>query len=112
MAQSKIINQQIADIVRRFVRHIEGKGYPVRRAVLFGSWAKGKATKDSDIDVCLVSTRFGRDEFEEMSYLLRESDAIDNRIEPIPISVGDYDTDATPFIMEIKKYGKIIDVNP
>lgn len=110
MAQKKLVNRQITAVVRRFTDHIKKSGIPVRYAVLFGSWAKGNANKDSDIDVCLVSPRFGQDELSEMQYLMRETMHVDDRIEPIPLSVEDYETDATPFIIEIKKYGKAIDV--
>jgi predicted nucleotidyltransferase len=33
---------------------------------LFGSYAKGSARQESDIDFCVVSDAFGRDDFKEM----------------------------------------------
>lgn len=102
--------EDITNVVRLFSRHLVQQGIPVTRAILFGSWAKGTATPDSDIDVGIVSPRFGDDDLEEMQLLLLKTRDIDDRIEPIPLSIEDYETDATPFIMEIKKYGKLIDV--
>ncbi|MBI3576683.1 nucleotidyltransferase domain-containing protein [Candidatus Gottesmanbacteria bacterium] len=110
MAQKKTVNQDIVRVAQRFANHVQRQGIPVARTVLFGSWAKGKARKDSDIDICLVSPQFGKDDLIEMRYLLMETMAVDSRIEPIPMSTKDYETDATPFVLEIKKYGKIIDI--
>jgi len=95
----------IIAIVRLYARHLADQGVPVNRVILFGSWAKGTARSDSDIDVGIVSSRFGNDEIEEMQYLLYQTRHIDDRIEPIPMSVEDYENDATPFIVEIKKHG-------
>lgn len=102
--------KDVTNIVRRFSRHLMRQGIPVVQAILFGSWAKGTAGSDSDIDIGIVSPSFGKDDFEELGYLLRETRYVDSRIEPIPLSTEDYETDATPFILEIKKYGKVIDV--
>jgi len=35
-----------------------GKDFPIKRMILFGSMATGKAIKDSDIDLIIVSDRF------------------------------------------------------
>jgi len=100
MADDKIIK-----IIKRFVAKITSAGYPVEKAVLFGSYARGVAKDESDIDLCLVSKMFGRDEIDEMQFLLREAVKVDDRLEPIPLSVDDYKNDATPLVCEIKKYG-------
>lgn len=110
MAQKKTVNLEIVRVAHRFANHVQHQGTPVTRAVLFGSWAKGKARKDSDIDICLVSPQFGKDDLIEMRYLLMETMVVDSRIEPIPMSIEDYENDATPFVLEIKKYGKVIDI--
>lgn len=46
--------------------------YPVNAVYLFGSYAKGKATKDSDVDLMLVSTVEGI-EYYELLGLLEEN---------------------------------------
>ena len=41
---------QILDVLRK--QHVELKRrYPIRRLALFGSWARGDAKEDSDVDV-------------------------------------------------------------
>lgn len=48
---------ELRDGVRTLQRHL-----PVQRAVLFGSWAKGRATAFSDIDVLVVYEGTPRDD--------------------------------------------------
>ena len=58
---------------------------PVEQVILFGSWAKGKATPESDIDIIVVSPAFSRKKhIENMQYLFRRAAKVDSRIEPIP----------------------------
>ena len=97
--------KQIIDIAKKYSLYLQKKGIPISKTVLFGSWARGTAREDSDIDLCLISSRFGKDGIEEMQYLLRQTSAIDDRIEPVPVSFNDYQKNATPLILEVKKYG-------
>lgn len=97
--------KQVVDIAKEFAKKIKGSGIPLEKTILFGSWVKGTARPDSDIDLCLVSSSFGKDEIGEMQYLLGQTLSIDDRIEPVPVSFKDYEENATPLILEIKKYG-------
>lgn len=110
MAKKKGITKEIKKKVRQYARFISSKGIPVNRVVVFGSYAKGKAVEDSDIDLCLVSSKFGRDPVSELQFLLKQTRYIDDRIEPIPISVKEYKETASPLIFEIRKHGKEIRV--
>lgn len=65
------LDPAVRDTVRAFVRLIESEGIPVREARVFGSRARGTATEQSDIDVCVVSLAFGKDPLEETGRLLR-----------------------------------------
>jgi len=61
------------------------KEIPVEQVILFGSWAKGRAKPESDIDVIVVSTAFSRKKhIDNMQYLFRRAAKVDSRIEPIP----------------------------
>ncbi len=51
-----ITTQQLEELARRI-----GEGLPARRVVLFGSYAAGAATSDSDVDLLVVAeTRLPR----------------------------------------------------
>jgi predicted nucleotidyltransferase len=78
---------------------------PIEAVYLFGSYAKGTANKDSDIDVALVVNSFDGDYFDVIPpiWLLRES--IDFRIEPHVIA---RDADYAGFLDEIQRTGILI----
>jgi len=75
---------------------------PIEAVYLFGSFAKGTANKDSDIDVALVVNHFEGDYFEVIPPIWRLRESIDFRIEPHVIA---RDTDYAGFINEIQRTG-------
>jgi predicted nucleotidyltransferase len=60
MAENKVINA-----IKFFKKSLKETGLKVSRVILFGSQAKGKATKESDVDIVIISDAFkGKDIFE------------------------------------------------
>jgi len=100
----KKLTQSIVKIVRDYGR-VVAKAIPVQEVIVFGSYAKGDAHADSDIDVCVVSPKFGKDLFEESIVLDRFTDKIDSHIEAHPMNQrllsNKYDTLAS----EIREHG-------
>lgn len=90
---------------KKFIKSLDKAGIKVDKAYLFGSFAKGKAKKDSDIDVCIVSPSFSRDYLAEMVKLRKYSLKIDSRIEPVPFLPEDLEDKYSTLASEIKKYG-------
>ncbi len=105
MAGNTHLMHDVYETARRYGDRLRLKGYVVDKVIVFGSWAKGTPQKDSDIDICIVSSQFGKDELLELKKLLHETHSIDVRIEPVPMSTADFIQDATPPVTEIKKYG-------
>ena len=63
--KSRVLSlDEISDVVSQVC-----KSYPVSACYLFGSYAKGKATKNSDIDLMLVSTIEGIEYYELLGIL-------------------------------------------
>lgn len=106
MAHGKTLNKNIARIAILFREVLERERIPIEKVIIFGSHAKGSARYGSDIDICVVSPRFGKDPIRETMFLLRRRRGVDSRIEPIPVSPKEYRETATPLIWEIKKHGK------
>ncbi|MBI5416484.1 nucleotidyltransferase domain-containing protein [Candidatus Poribacteria bacterium] len=101
MVDAKIIN-----IVQKFISVLIGNGINVEKVVLYGSYASGNIRTDSDLDIAVISSDFGKDRFEEGKMLLKIAWRIDPRIEPIPISTKSYENDTwIPLIHEIKQKG-------
>jgi predicted nucleotidyltransferase len=101
-----MVEGEIVKKLKEFQRVLEGMGIRVTKIILYGSVVTGKAHKDSDIDVAVVSPDFGKDRFEEGVKLFEVAIKIDPRIEPIPISLESYKKDTwVPLIYEIKEKG-------
>ena len=95
---------------KKYIDFLKEKGILVSDAYLFGSYAKGNAKDWSDIDICVVSKDFGKDYFDEMAYLHKLADSIDDRIEPHPRTQEDLNDPYDIFANEIRKHGIKIDV--
>ena len=102
------INKEVEEKVLAFGRLLEEKGIPVKKLVVFGSYAKNQATINSDIDLCVVSSEFGKDPIDEMQFLVKQTPKIDTMIEPYPFSPQGYNELENPLVLEIRKYGKEI----
>ncbi len=98
------INKEIADIVDKYIA-IVTENYNVVAIILFGSYAKGTQTEDSDIDIAIITDDIKTDKFDEEVKLTLLRRKIDNRIEPHIISISDYENDETPFVVEVKNTG-------
>jgi predicted nucleotidyltransferase len=95
------VAKNYADDVRRVM--------PVDRAVLYGSYAKGDATENSDVDICFFLGSFGdRRRVEIIAELLGLTDKYsDVFIEPIAFPVSEIQND-NPFVKEILRTGREI----
>ncbi|MBU1104888.1 nucleotidyltransferase domain-containing protein [Candidatus Parcubacteria bacterium] len=91
--------------IKAFKKGLLTAGIRPERLILFGSYAKGTASKNSDIDVCVVSRAFGKDEFSETSDLFKIAWRTSPNIEPIAMNPGRFNDPFDPLCVEIKKYG-------
>ena len=96
-------------IVKNYAKKLKEENYPFSAIYLFGSCAKGKSHKWSDIDVAVVSDKLkrNRDANENLLWHIRRE--VDSMIEPHGFTVKDFQDDSNPMVYEIKKTGiKII----
>lgn len=89
---------------QEFIDKVRSSGVFVSNASVFGSWAKGTAHGESDIDVCVVSPSFGRDYIADMVSLRKISLSIDSRIEPIPFAPEDFVDPYGTLAQQIRKH--------
>jgi predicted nucleotidyltransferase len=96
-------NAQALKAARRFVRAIQSLGIRLEAAYLYGSYAKGYAHQDSDIDVALVSPDLTGwvDDWEKMRPVVLE---MDSRIEPVRFHPDSF-VNENPLAWEIKTTG-------
>ena len=93
--------------IRKYILELERNKIPIKRAILFGSYAKGLARPESDIDVALISDVFSGDRFKDRQRIIPLRRKIDSRIEPLPFTPEDFDNGGM-LAEEIKKNGILI----
>jgi len=105
MAKRTRLRKSEIEKIYEFVQLLKQQGINVSKVILFGSYAKGKANPDSDIDIVIVSTQFGQDTAEEMMLLRKIALKVDSHIEPVPLSPGDLNDNFSTFAQEINRCG-------
>ncbi len=98
----KMVNQSVIDTAKLYLRQIP-ENMEIKKAYLFGSYAKGTEQEDSDIDIAIVVGKMD-DFFSTQMQLMRLRRTVDLRIEPHPIWEGDFNIQ-NPFAYEIQKTG-------
>ena len=76
----------------------------IQKVILYGSRAKGKARKWSDIDVCVISPNFKNKDPLEYLWLKKTDRDIEAMISPVGFRPKDF-VDESPLACEIKRTG-------
>lgn len=101
-----MVKKSVVQIVKNFVKFLKQENIPVEAAILFGSYAKGNPRADSDIDIAIISKRFGKNRLKEGQTLLKKAWRVNSYLEPIPVSYSDFKNNfESPLLEEIRKHG-------
>ena len=92
-------------IVKKYAAILKENDFPFFAVYLFGSAAKGKAGKWSDIDVAVVSDKLKRNRLKNEELLWRYVTKVDSRVEPIGFTKKDFADLGNIMVAEIRKYG-------
>jgi predicted nucleotidyltransferase len=95
---------EIIELVKKYVSMLEENNFPIRKAILFGSYVNGKYDKWSDIDVALVSDKFEGNRFLDRNKISRLTLNFDYNISPLPYNTMDFE-EGDLFIKEILDNG-------
>ena len=105
MAAKQVLSKNIVNTVKLYAEFLRKEGIPYSRLIVFGSQAKGSAKTWSDIDVCVVSDKFGKDRHTERVRLMSVRDDALLAIEPHPYNPVDLQEKYDSLASEIRKYG-------
>jgi predicted nucleotidyltransferase len=90
--------------VKNYLKELLRIGIPVRYGILFGSYARENAHNWSDIDLLVISDKYDKIcSCEDINLLWRTAARTDNRIEPIPVGMNQWETDDGSTIIEIAR---------
>ncbi len=104
MGTKRIITQELKKYISRIRKEI-----PIEKAYLVGSWACGKAKKDSDVDLLVLSKAFNAMDFDKrLSIVYRNTDGIDFDLHIHPVTKDELDRASTLTSLGIMRVGKKI----
>jgi predicted nucleotidyltransferase len=95
------------EVVDKLLRYkiLVSKHFDIDKVVLFGSYAKGNQSEDSDIDVAIIVNSIDQDFFTYAPLLWKLRREIDDRIEPVLIENSH---DESGFLREVLNTGLVI----
>ena len=101
------IPDHIKGIIALYIKRLEENRIPVRRAILFGSYATGRFSEWSDIDLAIVSDAFEGSRIADRAKLRKITLGVSCDIETIPFRPEDFVAD-DPFVREIMETGMLL----
>ncbi|OGI74158.1 hypothetical protein A3D42_01760 [Candidatus Nomurabacteria bacterium RIFCSPHIGHO2_02_FULL_41_18] len=104
----KVLPENIIKAAKSFRSSLENDRILIDSMIIFGSQAKGNTRPESDIDICVVSPSFGRNDLEEMQMLFRKARRVDSRIEPYPLNPKNLKEVDNPIVSEILSWGVLV----
>lgn len=103
-----MVEATIIETVKRYLAELAALGIHARKAVLFGSFARGQAGEYSDIDLVVIAPEFDGSREISLVKKLWQATVSDSRIEPIPCGEREWETDQGRPVLEIARREGII----
>jgi predicted nucleotidyltransferase len=98
------MDKKIVEIARLYALKVKSL-MPVSMVVLYGSYARGTAQQNSDIDIAVVVDKFHGDYLKASADLFNLVRSVNKRIEPVLLC---RENDKSGFLENVLKHGKII----
>jgi predicted nucleotidyltransferase len=108
-----VVAESVILTIRQYLAAVQAEGIQARRAVLFGSYARGEADEWSDIDLVVLAPELESTADRQLvDRLWRLRARTDSRIEPIPYGQREWETDGSRPILDIaRREGVAIDIS-
>ena len=104
MVKAKLPQKIIAEVTE-YKKLLQADNLPIVGVYIFGSYAKGNARSDSDIDVAVISPNF-KSPWSALNYLYNKLPyGMGWTIEPVGFSPVDFDSKYSSLVNEIRTYG-------
>ena len=104
-----MVESTVMSAVKRYLAALPHFGIHARKAVLFGSFARGENHQWSDIDLIVIAPEFDSVKtIEAVKKLWLATAGSDNRIEPIPCGEREWELESDRLILEIARREGIV----
>ena len=97
-----MVQGEVIELLKQYCLLLNLSGIKVDKAFLYGSYAREEATKDSDIDIMLVSQMFDANEADANIKALSFTRKADSRIEPYTVGLKQFLTDDISPLLQIR----------
>ena len=101
------IPDRINKIIEKYLLALKKNNIPIKKAILFGSYANGSNSKWSDIDLAIVSELFEGNRIDDRNKIRQITLSISSDLEVLPYKPEDFVSD-NPLVKEIMHSGIII----
>lgn len=102
---------QIKKLMNRYRQVLEGHDIKPTKFIIYGSYANGKPTPWSDIDVVVIAKTFGkRDTLERMEFLAKKAAEVDDSLEVLGYTEGELIRARDSIFGEIISKGQVLKV--
>jgi predicted nucleotidyltransferase len=99
-----MVEPPIAKMIQSYLMAVRRSGIRVSQAVLFGSYARGDARPDSDVDILVIAPEFdGPYDKSKIDLLWALRAQTDSRIEPIAVGERQWREDDASVIIEMAR---------
>ena len=100
---------EIKEILLKYFELLKQNHIELKKAYLFGSYAKGSSSSNSDIDLALVSDNFEGIRFKDRDKIRKITLSVSSDLEVLPFNTNDFTID-NPFAREIMETGILLSV--
>lgn len=101
-----MVDERIIEIVREYLNELISKGLKIKKAYIYGSYARGTATEDSDIDLLLIAPEFDEKIDEYLPLIWPSTHKSNYKIEPVPIGEKKFnENESSPLIESVHNEG-------
>lgn len=98
-----MVKRKAPETAIKYINFLRKRDPKIKKAYLFGSYAKGNPDLNSDMDIAIIFEDFS-DSFDMQVELMRLRRKFDTRIEPHPFRATDFNL-SNPIANEILKTG-------
>ena len=98
------VPDHIRRIIGQYLTSLRDHGFQIQDAILFGSYASGRANQWSDIDLALVSNEFEGVRFKDKYRIRKITISVSTDLDVLPFNPRDF-TPRNPLVKEILDTG-------